>query len=258
MARFGKKVKISKSGNPPVYLSIFSKDDGRRLTSYTTIGAVHGKTMEDLESKAAESYPDDYHIQQTDEEWAATIASDLRWNGETYTEPPEPTPEELADQQAAQEAGTARQTLDGLTEKAMRNSLAGGGIATLSLSYQQTLSAVSDAAALKMPEYFPAWDGDSHAYSVGDRVTYGDTLYKCLQAHTSQATWTPTDAPSLWAKVLITGTETTPPEWEQPGSTNPYMTGDRVTYGGKVYESTIDNNVWKPDEYPQGWKEVNE
>lgn len=258
MARFGKKVTISKSKATPVYLSIFSKDDGRRLTSYTTLGGVHGKTMEELEAKAAEAYPDDYHVQQTDEEWAATIAGDLRWDGEGYKDPPEPTPEEIADQKAAQEASEAQQTLDGLTEKAMRNSLAGGGIATISLSYQQTLAAVSDAAALKMPDYFPAWDGDSHAYQAGDRVAYGDTLYKCLQAHTSQATWTSTDAPSLWAKVLITGTETTPPEWEQPGSTNAYMKGDRVTYKGKVYESTIDNNVWAPDAYPQGWKEVKE
>lgn len=251
-----KKATIKSTDAPQVYVSCFDKTDGHRLASYTLLGEIHGRTMEELEAKAAESFPGAYAVRQTEAEWAATIAGDLRWNGSEYTDPPEPTPEEIADQQASQEASEARQTLDGLTEKAMRNSLAGGGIATLSLSYQQTLSAVSDAAALKMPEYFPAWDGDSHAYQTGDRVAYGEILYKCLQAHTSQNTWTPTDAPSLWAKVLITGTETTPPEWEQPGSTNPYMTGDRVTYNGKVYESTIDNNVWRPDEYPEGWKEI--
>lgn len=258
MARFGKKVTISKSKATPVYLSIFSKDDGRRLTSYTTLGGVHGKTMEELETKAAAAYPDDYHIQQTDEEWAATIAGDLRWNGSEYTDPPEPTPEEIADREAQEEAYKAEAALNDLQTKATRAMLSGGAITTFSASYQSTLAAVSDAVALKMPDYFPAWDGDSHAYQTGDRVAYGGVLYKCLQAHTSQSTWTPTDAPSLWAKVLITGTETTPPEWEQPGSTNPYMTGDRVTYKGKVYESTIDNNVWAPDAYPQGWKEVTE
>ena len=170
--------------------------------------------------------------------------------------PPEPTPEEVAEQEAAETANKARQELDTITTKAMRNSLAGGGIATLSLSYQQTLAAVPDAAALKMPEYFQEWDGAGHDYGVGDRVTFSGTLYKCLQSHTSQEAWTPTDAPSLWAQVLITGTEDTPPEWEQPDSTNPYMTGDRVTYNGKVYESTVDNNVWSPANYPEGWKEV--
>jgi len=61
-------------------------------------------------------------------------------------------------------------------------------------------------------------------------------------------------APSLWTKVLIPD-ENVIPEWEQPDSTNPYMKGDRVMFDGKVYESTIDNNVWSPDVY--GWTEVN-
>ena len=31
------------------------------------------------------------------------------------------------------------------------------------------------------------------------------------------------------------------------------MYGDRVIYDNKIYESTIDFNVWTPDDYPQGW-----
>ena len=96
---------------------------------------------------------------------------------------------------------------------------------------------------------------ETKVYAVGDRVRYDSVLYKCLQAHTAQTTWTPTDAPSLWAKVLIPDPEVIP-EWEQPDSTNPYMKGDKVTYKGKTYESLIDNNVWSPEAYPQGWKEV--
>lgn len=49
------------------------------------------------------------------------------------------------------------------------------------------------------------------------------------------------------------------PEWVQPlGGHDAYKTGDRVTYQGKVYESTIDGNVWAPDVYPAGWKEITE
>lgn len=47
-----------------------------------------------------------------------------------------------------------------------------------------------------------------------------------------------------------------PAPWVQPGSTNPYGRGDKVTYGGAVYESLIDGNVWSPDAYPAGWKKV--
>lgn len=53
------------------------------------------------------------------------------------------------------------------------------------------------------------------------------------------------------------------PEWVQPLGADvpgfePYKTGDRVMYQGKVYESTIDGNVWAPDVYPAGWKEITE
>lgn len=85
-------------------------------------------------------------------------------------------------------------------------------------------------------------------------------LYKVLQAHTSQTDWAPDTAPSLFAEVLPGQDGTGIGEWVQPGSTNPYMTGDRVTHNGKTWESLADNNVWEPG--AQGsealWQEVTE
>ena len=69
---------------------------------------------------------------------------------------------------------------------------------------------------------------------------------KCIQAHTSQADWTPENAPSLYAKILPGQSGTEIGEWVQPDSTNPYMKGDKVTHGGKVWVSSVDNNVWEP------------
>ena len=63
--------------------------------------------------------------------------------------------------------------------------------------------------------------------------------------HEKQFTWTPPDAPSLFAKVLIVD-PTVIPEWEQPDSTNGYAAGDKVTHNGVTYESLVDNNVWEP------------
>ena len=40
-------------------------------------------------------------------------------------------------------------------------------------------------------------------------------------------------------------------------ATSPYNKGDCCTEGSKVYRSTLDNNVWSPSAYPQGWEEVN-
>lgn len=111
---------------------------------------------------------------------------------------------------------------------------------------------LDDSAALENTELFPNWHTDT-AYAVGDRVRHDSILYKCLIAHTSQADWIPSNAVSLWARVLIPDPDIIP-EWVQPDSTNPYMTGDRVTYDGKTWESTVDNNVWAPGTY--GWVEV--
>ena len=111
---------------------------------------------------------------------------------------------------------------------------------------------VDDNTALRMVEFYPEWATDT-AYTAGYKVQRGGKLWRCLQAHTSQTGWEPNNAPSLWAKVLIPD-ENVIPEWEQPDSTNPYMTGDKVTHNGKTWVSEVDNNVWEPGVY--GWVEI--
>ena len=120
-------------------------------------------------------------------------------------------------------------------------------------------SGLTDAEAVAATCLYPRWSAGSVAYAKGQRVQYENTLYTVLQAHTSQATWTPTAAPSLFAKVLIPD-PTVVPEWEQPDSTNPYMKGDKVKHNGKTWVSLIDNNVWEPGATGTAalWQEVTE
>ena len=117
---------------------------------------------------------------------------------------------------------------------------------------EQLAETLDDNTAIDYVELFTSWTTDT-TYEVGARVRYNGILYKCLQAHTSQSTWTPVDAPSLWAQVLIPDPETIP-EWIQPDSTNPYMKGDKVTHNGKTWICNVDNNVWEPGVY--GWDEI--
>ena len=114
---------------------------------------------------------------------------------------------------------------------------------------------VDDAVALSIQEFYDIWNVGV-TYEVGRYLQYKGVLYKVLQPHTSQETWTPDVASSVYAKVLIDPTGETIPEWEQPDSTNAYMTGDKVRFEGVVYESVIDNNIWSPTAYPAGWKIV--
>ena len=111
---------------------------------------------------------------------------------------------------------------------------------------------LTDEQALRAAALYPAWSAQD-TYDAGERVRFDGTLYKCLQPHAAQPDWTPTAAPSLWAKVLVSDTGE-PLPWEQPDSTNPYMKGDKVTHGGKTWVSAIDNNIWEPGVY--GWEET--
>ena len=110
---------------------------------------------------------------------------------------------------------------------------------------------LDDAAALDAMAIYPVWEIGT-AYAVNDRRRYGANLYKCVQAHTSQADWTPDATPALWVKVSVEEW----PEFVQPtGAHDAYNTGDKVTYNGKRYISLIDANVYSPDAYPAGWEE---
>lgn len=113
---------------------------------------------------------------------------------------------------------------------------------------------LTDEQAVQVPLIFEAWQVGVD-YKVGKKLVYEEVLYKVLQDHTSQETWTPKDAPSLFARVLVDDGGAVL-DWVQPDSTNPYMKGDRVKFEGKIYESLIDSNVWSPTAYPAGWKEI--
>ena len=109
---------------------------------------------------------------------------------------------------------------------------------------------LNDAVALDAMAIYPVWE-IGKAYSVDDRVRHGEFLYRVVQAHTSQADWTPDVVPALWVKI---STEEWP-EWVQPtGAHDAYSTGDKVTYNGKRYVSRIDANVYSPEAYPAGWE----
>lgn len=61
---------------------------------------------------------------------------------------------------------------------------------------------LDDTDALKAVTLFPSWAPGTE-YTAGTKVKHGGVLYSILQDHTSQDTWAPDTAPSLFAKVLI-------------------------------------------------------
>ena len=121
-----------------------------------------------------------------------------------------------------------------------------GKAKTLRNLIEQLSITLDDSTALTGVELFPPWK--LIAYSVGDRVQYNGTLYKCVQAHTAQSDWTPDATPALW--VVVTVEEW--PEWVQPtGAQDAYAKDAKVTHNGERWISDVDSNVWEPGVY--GW-----
>lgn len=90
-------------------------------------------------------------------------------------------------------------------------------------------------------------------YKTGNIRAHGGKLYRCLQNHTSQETWMPDAAPSLWVGISDPAEEW--PAWSQPvGSTDAYAKGAQVSHNGKHWTSDVDANVWEPGVY--GWTEA--
>lgn len=117
-------------------------------------------------------------------------------------------------------------------------------------------STLSDAEALNVSLLFETWDELDH-FVEGHIYQYSDDIYRCLQDHDKQESWTPDQAHSLWVRVRPEGEIL---EWEpaQPGVNEPYKKGDKVTHNGKTWESLVDNNVWEPGAVGSEtlWKEV--
>jgi len=113
-------------------------------------------------------------------------------------------------------------------------------------------------------EEWPEWrqpTGSQDAYPKDYKVSHNGKHWKSL---VDANVWEPgvygwdevtepnEETPTEPSESTEEPTTETPAEWEQ----KTYSKGDQVTFNGKVYESTMDNNVWSPEAYPQGWTEV--
>lgn len=122
---------------------------------------------------------------------------------------------------------------------------------------QMFAQSLDNEKAMEVVAIYDPWQVNK-SYSVGEYLTYGTNevgdpqLYKVVQAHTSQADWTPDKVASLYDAVGLDASGH--PVWSQPtGAHDAYNKGDIVNYNGTLYESTIDGNVYSPDAYPAGW-----
>ena len=121
-----------------------------------------------------------------------------------------------------------------------------GDVASLVFVELAQSGAFDDVTVVEHAELFLPW-----AYPVDYRekviVRFGDTdtLYQCVQAHTSQPNWTPPSVPALWRSIGDPAEEW--PMWSQPtGAHDAYPAAAKVTHKGQRWISDVDANVWEP------------
>ena len=97
---------------------------------------------------------------------------------------------------------------------------------------------VDDNTALRMTTFFPEW-AENTEYTTGYKAQRSGRLWRCLQAHTSQAGWEPENAASLWTEICESHSGTL----EDPIPYNGNMaleSGKHYSQDGKVYRCTRD------------------
>jgi hypothetical protein len=90
------------------------------------------------------------------------------------------------------------------------------------------------------------------ALLIGQLRMYNGQTYLCVQAHTTQADWTPDVVPALFTLKPVPSPGQLYPDWVQPiGAQDAYDLGDRVRHNNANWESQYAANVWEPGVF--GW-----
>jgi hypothetical protein len=132
----------------------------------------------------------------------------------------------------------------------------GGDLSSLVFVHLAQSDAFDDVTVTEHADAFSKWH-IGVGYAAGQIARYGASgaLYKCLQPHAAQEDWEPPAVAALWRQIGDPGEEF-PAYSEIINATDAYSKGDKMTYKGKRYISTMDGNVWTPDGYPPAWDEV--
>ena len=139
------------------------------------------------------------------------------------------TAEEIAEIEAAQAVWEATERTRPLTAEEVTAMLIKQQINTLN---------VNDNTALRMTAFYPEW-AENTEYTTGYKVQRSGRLWRCLQAHTSQAGWEPENAASLWTEICESHAGTL----EDPIPYNGNMaleSGKYYSQNSKIYRCTRD------------------
>lgn len=121
-------------------------------------------------------------------------------------------------------------------------------------------SALDGTALIAEEDHIPAWREDAvyTADMVGWPVQDAGQIYTILQAHTpaNNPGVRPADLPAIYSRQNTSDPARAKPWMAPAGTSGVYLIGNCAVDEGHVWRSAIDNNVWRPTEYPAGWEDL--
>lgn len=113
---------------------------------------------------------------------------------------------------------------------------------------------LDDATASQAPTLFPSLKEDGSLVSVGTRINWKGVVMRAVVDLWDTPDNNPDNAPSLWEDLPYIDGIRIIPDVITVGLA--FSKGEKGWWYGELYESTADNNVYTPEQYPDNWQLV--
>lgn len=119
---------------------------------------------------------------------------------------------------------------------------------------EKAAEGLDDATASQAPTLFPSLKEDGCFVTAGTRINWKGVVLRAAVDLWDTPNNNPDKAPDLWEDLgYINGIRVIPEEITVGLA---FRKGEQGWWQGELYTSTINDNVWTPEAYPEGWKLV--
>lgn len=121
---------------------------------------------------------------------------------------------------------------------------------------EQAAESLDDKTASTAPALLRRLKQDGKLVSAGTRINWGGTIKRAAVDLWDTAENTPDAAPALWENIDYRDGIRIIPETITAGTA--FAFDEMGWWGGALYRSKLAANVYTPEQYPDGWEDVNE
>lgn len=115
-------------------------------------------------------------------------------------------------------------------------------------------ASLDDKTASETPELFGRLNQNGELVSAGTRINWNGVLKRAAVDLWDTNENNPENAPTLWEDVLYKDGIRIIPETITAGTA--FNKDEYGWWNEELYQSLIDNNVWTPSQYSDGWRLV--